>query len=136
MNIRTFCASSFFLSFLLVSCQEPVIEPLNPLVKQQFKIKLPTARVTTYDWYFKEIVKQLSPAGAIIPNEPGLVKMYGDPTYVVRPGGIRLKDETKIFTFQAHHAGTVVLLFEKKHRYKTGKKVRESKEIKVTIKEK
>ena len=116
--------------------QEPIIEPLSPKINQQFKIKLPTARTTTYDWYFKEIVKQISAAGLIMPKEPEWVKIYGDPTYAVNPGGTLLKDETKIFTFQAVHPGTVVLLFQKKHRYKTGKKVLESKEIKVTIQEK
>ena len=88
MNIKTIGLLSLLLSFLLAYCQEPIIEPLSPIINQQFKIKLPTARATSYDWYFKEIVKQVSPAGLIMPKEPEWVKIYGDPTYVVNPGGI------------------------------------------------
>ncbi len=136
MNIRLLLLSSFLLLIFSTNCQEPVIEPSSPAVNQEFKIKLPTARATSYDWYFKDIVKQLSADGLLMPKEPQWVKIYGDPTYVVNQDGKLLKDETKIFTFKARHPGTVILLFEKKHRHKTGKKVAESKEIKVTIKEK
>lgn len=124
------------LSAAIAWCQEPTMEPKSPIVHQLYKITLPTARITGYDWYFKEITKQLSPSGAIIPKDPELVKMFGDPTYTVTANGTLLKNETKTFTFRALMPGTAFLLFEKKHRYKTGKKVRESKEIKVTIKEK
>ena len=134
MNYRALLLSPIFLSAVLVNCQEPIIEPISPIVNQQFKIKLQTARSTPYDWYFKEIVKQLSPTELIMPKEPKYVEIYENPTYVVNQGGKLLKDETKIFTFQAIHPGTVILRFEKKHRYKTGKKVVESKEIKVIIK--
>jgi len=136
MNIRLLPLSSFLLLVFGTNCQEPIVDPSSPAVNQQFKIKLPTARATSYDWYFKDIVKQLSDDGLIMPKEPQWVKIYGDPTYAVNQDGKLLKDETKIFTFTARHPGTVILLFEKKRRYKTGKKAVESKEIKVIIKEK
>ena len=135
MNIQTLSLCLFLLSGLYTNCQEPIIDPVSPVVGQQFKVKLPTARATPYNWYFKDIAKQISPAGLIVPKEPKWAKLYGDPTYTVNQEGTSLKNETKIFTFQALKPGTVVLLFEKKHRYKTSKKVIESKEIKVTIKE-
>lgn len=110
------------------------VEPQNPVVNQEFKITIPTARSTTYDWYFKEIRKQISPAGLLVPLEPAWVILYGTPTYTIQ--GQPLKNESKIFTFKAMYPGTVVLLFQKKHRYKSGKKVIETKEIKVAIREK
>jgi hypothetical protein len=125
--------------FLLLSsityCQEPVIEPAKPLVNQEFKVTLPTARATTYDWYFKEVSKQISPAGLLVPLEPAWIIPYGSPTYKTQAQGTPLKNETKTFTFKALYPGTVTLLFQKKHRYKTGKKVIETKTIKVTIQE-
>jgi Chagasin family peptidase inhibitor I42. len=136
MNINTIKSLPLFLLYYTAHCQEPIIEPSRPIINQEFKIKLATARSTSYDWYFKEISKQISPAGLLMPKEPEWVTRHGNATYSVNPGGTILKDETKIFTFKALHQGSVVLLFQKKHRYKTGTKVRESKEIKVTIQEK
>ena len=130
MNIKTVSLYPFFLSVFLANCQGVV------LVNQQFKIQLPTARKTGYDWYFKEIVKQVSPQGLLMPKEPEWVKPYGDPTYTINKESTLLNNETKIFTFQALQPGTAVLLFEKKRRYKTDRKVRESKKITITIKEK
>jgi hypothetical protein len=114
-------------------CLEPVIEPAQPIVNEDFKIKITTARQTSFDWYFKEIRKQLSDAERLMPLNPAWVIPYGEPTYAIHPKGTNLKDETKIFPFKALHPGTVVLVFEKKHRYKNGKKVTGTKEVKVTI---
>lgn len=135
MNFHIALPLSLFLSILFIYSQQPIINPINPIVHQQFKITLQTDRSTTYDWYFKEAVKQLSPAGNIVPKDPLFVKMYGDPTYTIKQEDRNHKTESKTFTFQALNTGTAVLRFEKKHRYKTGKKVLEAKEIKVVIKD-
>lgn len=116
-----------------ICCLEPVIDPAQPIVNEDFKIKITTARQTSFDWYFKEIRKQISNAGRLMPLNPAWVIPYGEPTYDINPEGKILKDETKIFTFKALQPGTVVLVFEKKHRYKNGKKVTGTKEVKVTI---
>jgi hypothetical protein len=116
-----------------ICCLEPIVEPTQPIVNEDFKIKITTARQTSFDWYFKEIRKQISGTGRLMPLNPAWVIPYGEPTYAINPKGKILKDETKIFTFKALQPGTVVLVFEKKHRYKNGKKVTETKEVKVTI---
>jgi hypothetical protein len=136
MNSNTFEILSFLLLSLTTYTKAVIIGPQKIKVGQEFKISLPTARSTTYDWYFKEISKQISPAGLLVPSEPAWATPYGTPTYSIPAQGSPLKNEIKIFTFKALHPGTIVLLFQKKHRYKTGKKVIDTKEVKVTIQEK
>lgn len=115
---------------------EHFIEPAQPVVNQVFKVKLKTARITSYDWYFKGITQQVSPTGLLMPQDPIWAIKIDDPTYSIKPHERPLRDETKIFRFKACKPGKIVLLFQKKHRYKYGKKVIASKEVTVTIREK
>jgi hypothetical protein len=124
-----------FISLHIACNQEYTVEPSNPIVNQEFKVTLPTNRFTGYDWYFTGIVKQVSPAHLLVPLEPPFIKAYGDPQFTVT-NNVEGKKETKIFTFIARRPGAVTLHFEQKHRYKTGKKVRASKDINIPIKEK
>ena len=133
MNKNIVKIVALFLCYLSAKAQEPIIEPSRPVVNQEFKIILPTARSTTYDWYFKEISKQISTSGLLLPLEPAWVIPYGNPIYKKEAQESQQKNEFKIFTFKALQPGTVDLHFQKKHRYKTGKKVTEAKHVKVVI---
>jgi hypothetical protein len=123
------------ISVSLLCEQECKVEPKNPTINQEFKVTIPTHRLTGYDWYFKGIVKQISPTNIMIPLDHPCVKPYGAPEFTVthEPSGNK---ETKTFTFIARKAARITLRFEQKHRYKTGVKVRASKDINVDIKEK
>ncbi len=124
-----------FISLHIACTQEYTVEPSNPIVNQEFKVTLPTNRLTGYDWYCTGIVKQVSPEHLLVPLEPPFIKAYGDPQFTVTNNASG-KKETKTFTFIARRPGTVTINFEQKHRYKTGKKVRASKDISIQIKEK
>jgi hypothetical protein len=124
-----------FISLHILCNQEYTVEPNNPVVNQEFNVTIPTNRLTGYDWYFRGIIKQVSPTGLLVPLEPPFIKPYGDPQFTVTNNDNN-KKETKTFTFVARRPGTATLHFEQKHRYKTGKKVRASKNINIQIKEK
>jgi hypothetical protein len=124
----------FFVSYHSAYCQEPIIEPAQPYINQEFKIKLPAARSRGLNWYLKEIRTQISPEGItiyehIMPSSNlAWVIPYGSQNYETING-----QDTAVLTFKATQPGTIILLFEQKHNYKNGKKVTTKKEVKVTV---
>ena len=113
--------------------QEPLIEPAQPHVNQEFTIKIPTERSVGLNWIFKEIRTQIAPNGRIVAehlapsSNMAWVIPYGNQSYENKA------NDTILFSFKALQPGTVILAFEKKHHYKNGKKVSDKKEIKVSI---